>query len=900
MLCPTHKIPDRLAQSAQLRFHPACQRTLGRKKHVLGLYLSFVTLGTPNRNQTMPANLRRFVAPGASIVLLLVALVASIQRNLWPANDGAAQSAHSVVEERNEPPDIHELRARWFIDERMYPTGTVSTDAMVRARAYLIEHFQRARNRVRAIPSGAWTPVGPAPDNSAPSSTTGRIRAIAIHPQDPRTIYLGSASGGVWKTTDDGATWQPLTDGECTLSVGALAIDSVNPRIVYAGTGEPGMWGCGILRSVDDGQSWTQIGSSTLGASATYRLLIDSTTAGSPDRTTLFVATTSGTFRTTDGGNRFEKLSINATDLVMDPGDPRLMYAAASGLFRTTNGGTSWTQLRNGLPSEIGFAALAIDPASRQTVFAAVTARGRDGLLGIFRSVDAGESWTPLSLAGVRAFCGSQANVEVTCRQCSYNLALAVDPVRPKTLYFGEILVYRSNDGGESWRDVGTWRDPCRTWVGVGLDNHELRFDQLGRLYLVSDLGVHRSIDGADSWQSLNTNLSLRQFYPGLSLHPTNPSFLLAGAQDGGVFQYRDGTWQIAASSQIALFGDGGYTAIDPINPNVVYAEHQWNNGQGSAVSRSDSGGGNSFVPKTAGISTSDRASFIPPLVMDPGNSNRLAFGTERIYLTENRAESWSPISPSLSPQGVTRALAFAPTARGTLYAGTTDGKVFLTQGDGDSWLNVTGNLPNRVVTHIAVAPGDGRTVYVTLSGFGTPHVLRSRTGGQGWENIGSGLPDVPANTILLDPDSPTLLLGTDIGVFRSDTDGGTWDWYGDGLPNVAVTDVAWNPRLGLLVASTYGRGLYAMGPICLNRVSPLLQEIPAIGGRVTFSVTGDCSWTASVETRLYDWIRLTAGSSGRGNGTVTLTADPNTGSETRDAQIAIAGRVGVVRQKGR
>jgi hypothetical protein len=254
--------------------------------------------------------------------------------------------------------------------------------------------------------------------------------------------------------------------------------------------------------------------------------------------------------------------------------------------------------------------------------------------------------------------------------------------------------------------------------------------------------------------------------------------------------------------------GDGGFTAIDFLNPVVRYGETQWKvDGAFSGPRRSDGAG---FSRKVNGIDLSERALFIPPLVMDPVNPGRLYFGTVTLYRTDDQAENWTAISPASSG----RISAIAPSASNSevVYMGTNRGLAQLTTNGGESWNQITVGLPNRFIKDIAVDPANWQSAFLTVSGFGSGHVFSTADGGTSWQDVSSNLPDIPVNAVVLDPAEPnTVFIGTDLGVFMSTDAGGSWTVMNDGLPNVAVFDLTYNPSTGVLMAATHGRGLFSL-----------------------------------------------------------------------------------------
>lgn len=768
---------------------------------------------------------------------------------------------------------------RWlyFYEPRAYPFESPPAAALRSAR----EDYDRKWGSPDlqmgpAIEGTAWIAIGP--DRIPPGGfmdSAGRATAIAIDPRNRNIVYVAGAQGGVWKTANRGTTWTPLTDRECSLAMAALALDPVDPDIVYAGTGEPhfsgdSYYGCGVLRSTNAGATWTQLGAAVFdtatGGARISRVVIDPTTAGSTTSTTLYVASDFGVHKSSDRGATWTRVLTGvATDLVIDPSNPSVLYAAVgnvvtdtrNGVYKSTNRGASWTRLTTGLPTaDVGRINLTIFSSDPRILFATIQndfgGSGVSGsLLGIFKTTDGGASWTQVAATG--ATCGSN-------NQCWYDMIVAVHPTNANIVYFGAVDLFKSTNGGASFSRIMGGSIP------IHVDHHAFAFDPQDPsvIYVANDGGIYRSADAGATWSSLNTNLAITQFYPGISLHPTDASVALGGTQDNGTLLYSGTTvWQ-------QLFGgDGGYTAFDPTTPSTRYAETQWAaNSSFSGPRRSDNGG--AFVRKVNGIDLSDRALFIPPLVMDPSNSSRLYFGTFRLYRTTDRGESWTAISPDLS-NGAGRISSIA-VARGdsqVIYVGTSDGNVQVTIDGGATWTRRITGLPNRFVTWIAVNPGAPETAWATVSGFGSGHVFKTTNSGATWQDISGNLPDVPVNVILIDPGATTnLYLGTDLGVFRSTTGGETWSPFNSGLPNVAVFDLAFNAGTGVLLAATHGRGMFkiSVAGTAVLGVTPRSRDFGTVAvgniADLTFTVENFGQGTLSAQASATAPFSIVSGSS--------------------------------------
>ncbi len=659
----------------------------------------------------------------------------------------------------------------------------------------------------RAGASDAWEPLGPEIIESYAIST-GRVSAVVLHPANPDVILAGGAQGGVWRTENAGAAWRPLTDQECSLAMGALALDPVDPDIVYAGTGEQhfsadSYYGCGILRSADGGESWTRLGESVftgpMGGTTISRIVVDPATAGTLDATMVYAATEGGLFISTDSGEGWTRvLDGVVTDVLVHAAARETLFAAvAEGeekrghatLHRSDDAGWSWREVDPGLGVLPWRAQLAQSGSSPDILYFSA---GESEAAIIARSEDGGASWTRMPAVGLR------------CGQCWYNQSLAVHPADPDVVYFGGVLLYRSDSGGATFSTLGR--------ADIHVDQHVLTVDARApdMLLVGNDGGVYRSPDRGDTWESLNTNLSLTQFYAGVSIHPRAEAIsVLGGTQDNGTIE-GDGD----LSWPQVMGGDGGFTALDP-RFDRRWAETQWRGGTGGPR-RSDDGG--LFRYRGRGIDLGDDALFIPPLVMDPFDPDLLYFGTELLYRTVDGGELWEPIAEA--PGGTISAVAPSRSDARVVYFGTSESDIVVTRDGGATWRTVSGSLPMRYVSDIAVHPHDPATAYAVFSGFGTGHVFVTRDYGASWSDITGDLPDHPVNAVLLDPsDLSRIHIGTDLGVFSS-MGGGGWVRLGEGLPMVAVFDLAVEPAAGVMVAATHGRGAFAL-PVA----APLVAE---------------------------------------------------------------------------
>ena len=660
-----------------------------------------------------------------------------------------------------------------------------------------------------------WTLLGPS-FVSAASPTSGRVTALAVDPRNANVIYAGGAEGGIWKTTDGGAHWTPLTDQQPSLATGSIALDPSNPDIVYVGTGEAtgysdGYSGAGVLKSTDGGATWTQLGASVFagpfnvgdsgyeggeGGAAIGSIAVNPSNGqillasaymlGSPNP--------AGIYRSTDGGNSWSNV-FNSTNVAhpkgvfFDPTNGNIVYASINydGLYKSTDAGVTWSHSdaagMNPLPS--GQLAVALAPSNTSTLYANLETSTSDY---IYQSTDGGVNWTKLAASP------------------EYPSVIAVLPTNPQIVFVGGYALYHSLNGGTTWTGISGTVHPDQQAIAFSSDGTTL--------FEGSDGGVWSTTNVSSSnvnWTNLNTNLALAQFYPGFSVHPTDASVAFGGTQDTGTLKYSGtSSWTYTNTN----CGDGGMTAIDFAVPTTVYSScagiNLWKS--------TSSGGPTTWSSAESGINFTDPHAFIPPFVMDPSNHLTLYFGTNRIYQTTNGASNWTVISSTLSTGNAFQVITVAPSDSNTVYASDGNSLQVTTNagaGTGAVWTGRTGSWIGTI-TQIAVDPANSQTVYVTFSGYtgfsSDGHVYRTTNGGMSWTDISSNLPNVPANDIVVDPDSSnTLYLATAIGVFITTNGGESWSPFGYGLPRVVVMSLKLQSSTKTLWAATHGRSAWIL-----------------------------------------------------------------------------------------
>jgi photosystem II stability/assembly factor-like uncharacterized protein len=690
---------------------------------------------------------------------------------------------------------------------RAYPVTDISPDAYYRAFT-AVRAMQSERTALRsAVPP--WTSLGPA-------NFSGRTIAIAINTLNPNTMYVGSASGGLWRSYSGGLAgdWQRVTTGFPVLGVNAIAIDPIDTGVVYIGTGEVyrhecaigglvmratrGSYGLGILKTTDAGETWSK----SLDWTCNQRRGVECIRINPQNPHTVLAATSEGVYRTTDAGTTWNRV-INAwmgEDIAICPLDTTLVLATCGnfastgrGVYRSTDGGATFTMISS-LPSFSGKAMLEMYGANPRRVYLSLADTAYEGSSsgsGSLRvSTNFGQTWSVVSSAALYGVQGW------------YSQFVAVHPADSTKIVRGSQYLYKSTNGGSTQYEFPYLAAP---WA----DFHNYAHHPIDPniLYIIDDAGVWRSTDFGTTYLSASAGLLTTQFYNGFSCSAQDSNRMIAQVQDRFGWIYTGSPfWSSGVVDEV------GWTAINQQNDMIMYAGDR----NGDSLFKSTNRG-LTFPTSCVGLPTYTTGGWNTPFVLSPSNPNYLYFGRAIVYRSTNAAASWAATNGGASLDGnLPLSMAVAPTSKDTVFVGTASGgssrpHLYRTTNAGTSWTNVTGTLPNRYPLDIAIDPRDARIVYVTFGGYDTTRLAKSTDGGITWRHIGDPLPNVPTNAVVIDPFMPDhIYVGDDLGVFLS-TDGGvSWMSYSDGLfEAVMAGDLVVSRSNRTLRLASHGNGVF-------------------------------------------------------------------------------------------
>ncbi len=693
-----------------------------------------------------------------------------------------------------------------------------------------------------------------------PGVASGRVMSIAVNPKNKFEYYVGVASGGVWKTVNDGTTWTPLFDKEGSYSIGWVTLDPNDPSVVWVGAGESNSqrsvsYGDGVYRSDDGGKNWQNLGlkrSEHIG-----RVVIDPR-----DSKVVYVAAEGplwgpggdrGLYKSVDGGKNWKAVltiseNTGVADVAIDPSNPDLVYASAyqrrrhvftlidggpeSAIYKSTDAGATWNKLKSGLPTaDMGRIGLAVSPVDPNVVYATVEAA--DGKGGIFRSEDRGANWERRNEFNAGALYYSQ----VVC-----------DPKNVDRIFVMNVSLRESFDGGKTLHPINETNhhgDNHAMWIDPDNSKHWL---------LGSDGGMYETWDDAKSWQ-FKANLPTLQFYD-VAIDNSVPFYnVCGGTQDYfswcGPVRTRNLNGIMNSDWFVTTGGDGFRSVVDPVDPNTIYSESQY-----GVLVRYDKPTGQELAlqPLEGKGQPPLRWNWDSPVIISPHSHTRLYFAANKLFRSDDRGDTWKAISGDLTrqtdrnklpvmgrvwdPDAVAKnastsfygnivALSESPKKEGLIYVGTDDGLIQITGDGGQSWTKnekFPGVPETSYVSRLAASQHDANVVYAAFDGHKNedfkPYLLRSGDSGKSWTSIAANLPENgPVLAFAEDTVNPNLLfVGTEFGAFFSVDRGSRWVQLKGGLPTIAVRDMVMQGREGDLVIATFGRGFYVLDDISALR----------------------------------------------------------------------------------
>jgi photosystem II stability/assembly factor-like uncharacterized protein len=711
--------------------------------------------------------------------------------------------------------------------------------------------------------------------NIGPANMGGRIVSVAVVESKPATMYVAAASGGLWKTTDNGVSWTSVFDNTATNSLGDVAVAPSNPEIVWAGTGESNArnsvsWGDGVYKSTDGGKTWQNMG---LGETHHIgRIAIHPT---NPD--IVYVAALGhlwgpnkerGIFKTIDGGKTWQQSlfldeETGCIDVAMDPAEPDILYAAGyrvrrdafaggdpatqfgpkSGLFKTLDGGKTWEKA-GGLPNRplgrCGFSIYRKDPnivyaivQTDKTNISTVPGQAANQKTGpeaggVFRSADRGKTWAHVNSLQPRPFYFGQ---------------IRVDPNDDKRVFVLGIQFHVSLDGGQSFSGGG------KGGKGKGSphpDHHALWIDPNNSKHMVlgNDGGLYFSDNGGTAWEHVR-NLSIGQFYA-VAVDMRKPYRVFGGLQDNGSWGGPSATRRpegiLLEDWFRILGGDGFQCQVDPTNPDVVYAEAQYGKLQRVDVRNSSN---KAIAPRATKGMPAFRFNWSSPILVSPHNPQRIYYGGNHLFRSDSRGDAWQTVSPDLTlePPGPSKStghtlttIAESPLKEGLIYVGADDGRVHVTRDGGKTWTDLSANIPGvaaeRWITRVECSNFAEGTAYLTIDRHRNddrkPYLFKTTDHGATWQNLTNNLPDgAPLHVVRESSRNKDLLFaGTEFGLLTSLDGGKSWQKLHKGLPPVAVHDLVIHPRDRELVIGTHGRSIYIADVAPLEEFTDKVREV--------------------------------------------------------------------------
>ena len=737
---------------------------------------------------------------------------------------------------------------RWEHELSMHTDGkgnpgssAIYIDAAVKAAN------EKSAHHTEKFLTSAWSPVGPytLPGNETgyADNGIGRINCIAFHPTDPNTYFVGVAQGGVWKTTNNGVNWTPLTDNLPIERISDIAIDPNNPSTMYisvcdfeyidwglhgAGAERNTHFGLGVYKTTDGGLTWNPTALTfqlTNGEASLIRKVI----VNPANSNQLVACGVSGMYTSLNGGTTWNhSLDSLFWDLVQDPVNPSTLYAAtgwlfyanigSAGIYKSIDFGATWTMLNTGIPATgaVQRIKLAIAHADNNYIYA-LCVDNQEGMYGIYKSIDAGGTWT-FSNPGVNIL--EAGTGTATGGQATYDLALMVNANDKNSVYAGGVNMWGSTDGAQTFNPINYWT--LQYGASIHGDIHFMDTQpSTGNIFVCSDGGLYKTtsilpetwndansgIPWPTQWTTISNGMNITSFYR-ISSSRNTTGRLMAGAQDNNSFYYDGAAWY-------SIFGgDGMDNYLDPIDDNMVIGSSQY---------------GNFFISTDGGLTSNftninvnnETGEWTSPLVADYNNYGTLYAGFTNVVKSTDDGVSWTALSPmpiNAIHDNEMSALAVSNSNSNVLYGArrvrfeyNSPSSAYVTQNGGATWTDITAGLPDTLFfTSMDISQTNADTAYIAMAGLTAGNkVFMTSNAGSTWTNISFNLPNVPVNCVKTVPVYGDLMVATDLGIYVFNHQTNTWISASAGIPNVILTDIEFNAALDKIYVSSFGRGIW-------------------------------------------------------------------------------------------
>jgi PKD repeat protein len=685
-------------------------------------------------------------------------------------------------------------RWEWFMAPRVYPTG----DKKLASRSYALEKYQEyldqnitAKTMASAAVSATtanWTALGPF--GSPVGGDAGRIQVIKLKPGTPTTIYVGTAAGGLWTSTDNGVNYTTNTDQFASLGIADICINPTNTAVMYVATGDKDAgdtYATGVLKSTNGGATWSALTGLTWTASQQrriYRMLMHPT---NPD--IILVFSTAGVYRTTNGGTSWTQTSTTSmVDAEFKTDDPNTIFGVTlNGVRKSIDNGLTFSTITvSGLSANR--LSVAVSAANPNCVYVLASAPS-NGFGGLYRSTNAGTTYSLMS---------STPNIfdwntvpSGTSGQGWYDIAIDASPTNSNEIIAGGVNSWKSTNGGVNWTINSHWYGGGAPYVHADL--HYVYYVSGTTCFLGHDGGISRTTNSGASWQTINGQMNIAQIYK-LGNAANTATKVVSGHQDNGTNLMSGTAW-----NQI-YGGDGMDCFISWAGTNTIVASYVEGDFQ-----RSTNGGG-SFANIVSGLTGS--AQWVAPIIQHPTQQNTYFCGYQHVFKTTNQGTSWTQLGSIGTTLDEVR---ISPSNTLIMYA-TSPGSVWKTINGGTSWSSISAGLPGGSITDLTLDNQNPNNIYVTFSGYSaTNKVYQSTNGGATWTNYSTGLPPIPINCAIYTNNSAAqaVYVGTDIGVYYREASMTSWIPYFTGLPNVVVNELEIYYPTSKIRAATYGRGVW-------------------------------------------------------------------------------------------